>query len=148
MTELSLPLQLAVIRALEDRVRAAKQAITEQLATEMEPGDSKGVNLPASSTRVGRVTLADGKTTVTVTDPAAFRNWVRDNHPTELEDQVRPAFTERVLSQAKVTGELPPGVDVRHGNPYLSFRKAPGADEAVAALWAEHGLDLLQIEGA
>lgn len=114
----------------------------------MTAGDTRAVNLPASSTRVGKVTLADGKTTVVVDDREAFLDWVRTNHPTELEEQVRPAFVEKVLSQAKVTGELPPGVDVRHGNPYLSFRKTTGSDEAVAKLWREHGIGLLQIEGA
>lgn len=143
---LPLPVQLAVLKALEERVKAAKNTVTTSLLDEMGPGDSRGAVLE-DDTRLGRASYNDGRLSIFIEDEATFTTWVRENHPTELVEQVRPSFRDRVLNEAKTTGELPPGVNIRQGEPYITYRGLKGSEEAISRLWATYGPSLLQIEG-
>lgn len=143
---LPLPVQLAIVKALETRVKDVKDTVTTALLEQMGPGDSKGAVLD-DDTRLGRATYNDGRLSVVVEDEALFTKWVRENHPTELVEQVRPSFRDRVLNEAKTSGELPPGVNIRQGDPFITYRGLKGSEEAISRLWATYGPSLLQIEG-
>lgn len=118
--------------------------ISAEFLSQMEEGDAKAATLP-DGVRLGKVTKSGGKQTPTVTDEKAFLAWVQKNHPTEIETTVRPAFRDKVLASAKThgtavdttTGEVIPGVELRTGNPYITFRSERGYQEVVAARWQE-----------
>ena len=121
----------------------------------MDEGDSKAATLP-DGILLGKVTKTRGRATPTVKDEAAFLRWVQDNHPEEIEPTVRAAYRTKVLESAKVhgeavdpsTAEVIPGVELGQGNPYISFRSAPGYQQVVAERWHEiAGPALLEADG-
>lgn len=132
----------AVLRALKDRVRDVEQEISTEFLSALDIGDVKAASLD-DGTLLGKITKAHGKRTPTVTDEAALIEWVRRTHPSEIVETVRPAYRSRLLASAgrhgdavdETTGEIVPGIELRVGDPYVSFRSQPGLSEIVAAHW-------------
>ena len=164
MTELSLPVQLAMacfrleqlkleadeeqkkLRASLEPVtnavneaRAAKTLLQQQLLAEMDRGDKRGANV--GDTRIGSFIYTEGRTSLVVDDAEAFRAWVETKAPDKIVRQVDPDYARRVLNEATVTGELPDGVGIRVGDPYLTFRAAPDAEDTVANLFLQQAED-------
>jgi hypothetical protein len=110
----------------------------------LDEGDSKAANLP-DGVRLGKFTKTRGRLTPTITDERKFLQWVQDRYPDEIEQTIRPAFRTKILDTAKKhgeavdlsTGEVVPGIELRHGDPYISFRSEPGYQEVVAERWHE-----------
>jgi len=110
----------------------------------LDEGDSKAATLP-DGVRLGKITKTRGRVTPTVTDEAALLRWVQTNYPSEIQPTVRPAFLARIFDSLKThgapvdvrTGEVIPGIEARHGDPYVSFRSEPGYQEIVAKRWHE-----------
>jgi len=157
MTELSLPVQLAMARfqleqlklaadeeqkkleaALEplthavNEARAAKTFLQQQLLAQMDRGDNRGANV--NDTRIGTFVYNEGRTSLFVEDADAFRDWVAQKAPEKIVRQVDPDYARRVLNEATATGELPDGVGIRVGDPYLTFRSAPNAEDTISNL--------------
>lgn len=137
-------IRLAVLRALKDRIKQADNDTLATFADDMDSGDSKAATLD-DGTPLGKVYKSKGKTTPTVTDEAALLAWVRANHPDEIEETIRPAYRTALLETAKrygepvdeTSGEIVPGIELRHGEPYVGFRGEKGYGETVAARWSE-----------
>ena len=135
-------MKLAVLRALKTRIRDIELEVSEHFLSTLDIGDAKAASLP-DGTRLGKVTKAAGKATPQVVDEAAFLAWVQKNHPTEIQQSIRPAFREKILSTVKAhgqavddsTGEIVPGIELRQGNPYISFRSEPGYVDAITGQW-------------
>lgn len=110
----------------------------------MDTGDSKAAALE-DGTPLGKVTKSRGRQTPTVIDEPAFTAWVKARYPTEITETVRGSFTTRVLMSAKAygaavdesTGEVIPGVELRSGNPFISWRGDRGWEQVIAARWQE-----------
>jgi hypothetical protein len=137
-----LAVKLAVLRALKSRIRDIELQVSEHFLSTMDVGDAKAAALP-DGTRLGKVTKAAGKSTPQVVDESAFLNWVEQNHPSEIQSSVRPAFRDKILGTVKAhgravdwtTGEVVPGIELRQGDPYISFRSESGYVDAIAGQW-------------
>lgn len=108
----------------------------------MDIGDSKAATLEDGAL-LGKVTKARGRKTPVVLDERQFVEWVSRNYPDEILRDVRPAFRDKILSTAKrygeaidpTSGEFVPGVGLREGDPYISYRAEPGSQEIISARW-------------
>lgn len=133
MSDLPPAVQWAIVRDLQPRLRLVKAAASAAILAEVKPGDSRTAVL-VDGTRLGRVGV-DAGIDVAIENEAAFLEWVRTNHPTEVYETVRPAFRDHILDDAKKNGTLPPGVCVMAGEPYVTF--SAYASKTGPALWAQ-----------
>lgn len=136
---------LAVLKVLSERLREAKALLDNQARELMEPSDRSAVKLDGEL--VGTVTLVTGRSTTRVTDAEALTEWVRRNHPTEVQtvETVRPAFLSMLLAGTGAdpgTGEIIPGIGVSEGAPYPMVRLTADADAVVAVAWQAGRLPL------
>ena len=75
-------------------------------------------------------------------EPATGRLGPRSRY---LQSSVRPAFRDKILGTAKThghavdwtTGEIVPGIELRQGDPYISFRSEPGYVDAIDGQWGD-----------
>lgn len=147
--------RITALRVLEsllkeeiDPARADAREAMETLGAErVRVGDETGTNL-------GSVSLSAGRVTARVADERALLEWVRRNHPTEVQtvEVIRPAFVKVLLDGAVAKadpgeptavgpdGEVLPGVEVVHGQPYVSVRPTTEAKERMRGLLASSGL--------
>lgn len=142
---------LAVLKVLSERIKAAKADLERQARDLMEPSDRAAVKLDGET--VGTVTLTAGRTAAKVTDPAELLAWVREQYPTEVVtvEQIRPAFLTKLLDTSRgtgiagvveETGEVAPGIEVAQGQPYPMIRLTADADAVVSAAWKAGRLPL------
>jgi hypothetical protein len=150
---------------VKDRLTAVRSELQSGLdAAEKEAGTRQiAAALPDGRT-VATLSLTDPNPEAKVTDPDAFKAWVIENFPGEIErrfvTEVREAFTTKLLAEMtaagvprvvdKETGELHdvPGVAVkatRSRNHSLRFKPTGRAD--IAAAWSSGGLALPGITG-
>jgi len=149
-----LAVQLAVVRELEARLKEAKTALNEQLLAGLDEGDRKSAALE-DGTKLGSVTKVAARKTPTVVDEGALARWVKKNRPDEIVETVRISYRNVLLGSAKThgeavdesTGEIVPGIEMREGNPYISYRAAEGAGAVIASRWQELIGGVLEIEG-
>jgi hypothetical protein len=139
-------LHMTLLKALVDRLGAARATAAETLKSTWHVGDRTAGALP-SGVVIGSVTYGKGATRAAVTDRAEFEAWVTATHPGEMETvtttRVRPAYEALLVNAAKqlgvaidaTTGEEVPGIGVRQGDPFPSVRMAKDADEAIAEAW-------------
>lgn len=154
----------ATLKALADvvtdrlkAVRAETQAALD--SAEQETGTRQVAAQLLDGKSVATISLTDPKPEAKVTDADAFKAWVMEAFPGEIERQfvaeVRSAFLQKVLDEMtaagvarvvdKETGELHdvPGVEVkatRSRNHSLRFK--PGGREDIAQAWQEGALAL------
>jgi hypothetical protein len=150
-------LRLIVLKVLAEELAKAKAPVTETLRETWTVGDRNAGKLPDGKV-VGSVTFKNGATGASVTDRAAFEEWVSQVHPEEWETitpapitRVRPAFEKRLTDVAKkegepvdpATGDTVPGITVRQGDPTPAVTLAKGAAELVAEAWRSGELSAL-----
>jgi hypothetical protein len=149
------PLRDAAFRAgfwqvVEQRAKQLKDEAKADLK-QLQPGDA--VQGKWHGQPVAKASMVHGRTKLVVTDEQALLDWVTDLHPTELVYQVNPAFMKQLETRAKElghpvdsNGELVPGVELVEGEPYVSVRKAEGAEMVIAELFrtGKVGLDGIQ----
>lgn len=124
-------------RWLGDEVRALTAATREVVEPQLQPGERVRAELP-DGTVIGAVTIGKPAESAVVTDERALLAWVRKNRPTELIEQVNPAYLDQLKRQAKANGDFPvtadgeviPGIEVRTGS--ASYR--PTVDAAQVPL--------------
>ena len=140
-------MQVAVLKTLADKVAEVdKQVRAELLATMREIGAEKVTAELPDGTAVASVSAAGGTNVKAfVVDDWAFLAWVKENHPTEIEERVSDAFRKRFLDELAANGEVVPGVELGTARPYLSNRFKAGGKDAIAAAWAKGTLQLGQI---
>jgi len=111
---------------------------------------------PTWRTPSATVSLPVSKTRAVVSDPDAVLRWVRTRHPSEVVEQVRPAFARALPGLLKVsgdvvidpeTGEVVPGMAVAEGGIPGSLRIVP-TDEAKARIASEAADMLAAVEAA
>jgi len=129
-----------IVDALSAEIKKDREEHIKPLIEEWRRSGTKSfsVTLP-DGTKIGNVTLAEGKDETVIADDTAFFLWMKANHPEEIEtieipekvipassyEQVKPAALNRLLESeflqagdaiVTVAGEEVPGVE---------FRKAP-----------------------
>jgi hypothetical protein len=127
-----------VFQVLEQRAKELKDAAKAELAA-LEPGDTLAAKWDGQL--LGKATKTAGRTKLVVTDEMKLRYWVAVNHPSELIQSVNPAYLKALESTAREVGavidkdgEVVPGVELVHGDPYVSVRKEKDAPFVVAQL--------------
>jgi hypothetical protein len=166
---LELAQQEATLKALadvvNDRLKAVRAETQAALDTaEKETGTRQVAAKLPDGTPVATLSLTDPKPEAKITDVDAFKAWVMDAFPGEIERrfvaEVRPAFAEKILAEMtaagvarlvdKETGELHdvPGVEVkatRSRNHSLRFK--PEGKNAIAEAWQVGTLTLPGVTG-
>ena len=147
-------LALALIRVLQDRLRAVRAATAKDVTGTWQVSDRNAAVLP-DGTKIGSVVLAKGKRTAAVDDADAFLEWVLVTHPDEVEQtvevRVKRDFVDRMLAFARqtgstvdpATGEEIPGLLVREGDPVPTTTLERDAPHLVANAWQDGRLSEL-----
>lgn len=147
-------MKLATLRALKNRIKEVEAEINLDLLSSLDEGDAKAATLD-DGTRLGKVSVASGRQTPAVVNEQEFLTWVKNSYPSEITETVRESFRTKVLESAKThgvavdekTGEVIPGVTLRVGNPYISFRGERGWEQIIAFRWQELTDQVLAIPG-
>jgi hypothetical protein len=125
-----------IAAAAKDRQDEAKAELAS-----LEPGDTVAAKVGGQI--VGKATQTKGRSKLAVHDEAAFLEWVKAAHPTEVVEAVNPAFVKSLEARAKELGlgpvidnqgEVVPGVEIVSGDPYVTVRKEKDAPLLVAQL--------------
>lgn len=85
----------------------------------------------AAGERLGTVTWTPPQLQAEVLSKAKLLAWVKEHHPTEVVEDVNPAFTKRLMDQAiaqaeqdgVVGGEVLPGIHVGYGKAVMRMTK-------------------------
>jgi predicted metalloendopeptidase len=106
-------------------------------------------------TKLGTVSVSDGKTSAEITNEAALYQWVKKNRPDQLVEVIAPAYLKALLKAAvesgdgvavdEDSGEVIPGIEVSVGDPYVSSR--PNADAKARMRELVAGSKLLGLAG-
>lgn len=136
---------------IEAKAKEQKDAAKAELRS-LEPGDA--VQGKWHGQPVAKASMVQGRTKLVVTDEHWFAEWVKNNHPTEFIEMVNPAYLKALEKTAvdgvviDSQGELVPGVEIREGDPYVSVRKADGAEDVIAELFRTGAVQLDGITAA
>lgn len=131
---------LALCKWLRDRIKGWEDDAKAALG--MAAGERKSAAVDGR--HLGFVTLTKGRKTAKVVDEAALLRFVATHYPTELEQQVRPAFRDRLIKEVLSRGALldPDGVvtddviEVQQGDPYPMTKLDDAADQVMSELLA------------
>jgi hypothetical protein len=140
--------------------RAGVWQVIEQRAKELkDEAKAELVGLEVGDTVAGRwdgkviakATKSKGRTKLAIHDEAAFLEWVKATHPTEVVESVNPAYVKSLEARAKdlglgavidSDGEVVPGVSIIEGEPFVSVRRDKDAPFVVAQLLSSGRLSL------
>ncbi|MEV5543080.1 hypothetical protein AB0L13_40295 [Saccharopolyspora shandongensis] len=135
-------LPAAVLRVLEDRVKAARQQANTNVIESGDPEDR--VTAAHNGQKIGSVSISKGRQSARVNDPDRFARWIAEHYPAEVEHKtiVREAFVKAVMDATKAAGQpcMPdgtldvPGVEIYEGEPYVTVRLTHEAAEIVAEM--------------
>lgn len=123
---------------LKDAVGALAEEARQRAGVAMrEQASEKQAVLNAAGDRMGTVTLTGGELKAEVFDKTRLLAWVKEHHPTEVYEEVRPAFLHgllgNVVAQAQadgvISGEVLPGIRVGETEPTLRITKTKVARE-------------------
>lgn len=127
-----------VYQIIEQAAKARKDEARAQLSA-LEPGDTLAAKWDGQL--LGKATMTTGRTKLVVTDEAKLLEWLQKNHPTEIVITPNPAYLKALETMARDVGavidnqgEIVPGVELVHGDPYVSVRKEKDAPFVVAQL--------------
>jgi hypothetical protein len=141
--------KVALLTALKDAVEAELDAARAEArdviikAREELGVKSVEVTIPSGEV-VATVTVAGGGVAPAVHYEDTFLRWVKENHPTEVVESVRPTFSKALLGRLEpagdrwvdsATGEVVDGIGGRTKSEYISVRFKPEGREAVAEAW-------------
>lgn len=119
-----------------------RAALSERARKELlEDGIAPSWHLP----KVAKVVLGVTKEAAYVADADKLTAWIASRHPHQLVQTVRPAFVTHLVASVvvegdvavdKETGEIVPGIGVRHGGlpASLSIKAEPGVKAELAEL--------------
>ena len=149
--------KVALLTALKDAVEAELDAARAEArdviikAREELGVKSVEVTVPDGEV-VATVTVAGGGTAPAVHYDETFLAWVKENHPTEVVEAVRPAFSKALLGRLEQagdkfvdpnTGEVVAGIGERLKSEYISVRFKPEGRAVIAEAWRSSEIGLL-----
>jgi len=130
--------RFAALRTLE---AALKHVLADAGEATIQHGSDTGAD--RWRTPWGTVSVAVRDDKPSISDEAALLAWVKDNHPGEVVETVRPAFTKALLERAAIidgmvidtaTGEALPWAGIREGAVYVTTPTGDAKAKATA-LW-------------
>lgn len=132
---------VAALKVIGEILQGQQAQEKAELIAALQELGVKQLEVQLGDAPLASVSVAKGRKTARVANPAEFLQWVVDNHPSEIETvtRVRHAYERAVLDTAKregvaidsATAEFIPGVEVGDGDPYLVTKLAEGAHENV-----------------
>jgi hypothetical protein len=132
-----------VFQVLEQRAKELKDAAKAELA-QLQPGDTIGGSWDGQL--LGKATMTSGRSKIVVTDQQRLVEWLQYSHPTEIVISANPAYVSTLRDVNGVVidkqGEPVPGVELVHGDPYVSVRKQPDSPFIVAQLLSSGRISL------
>lgn len=127
-----------VFQIVEQAAKARKDEARAELSR-LEPGDTLAAKWDGQL--LGKTTMTTGRTKLVVTDEGKLLEWLQKTHPTEIVITPNPAYLKALEATARDVGvvidnqgEIVPGVELTHGDPYVSVRKEKDAPFVVAQL--------------
>jgi hypothetical protein len=127
-----------VYQIIEQAAKARKDEARAELAA-LEPGDTIAGKWDGQL--LGKATMTTGRMKLVVTDEQKLLEWLQYNQPDEIVMSINPAYLRLLESRAKEVGgvidskgELIPGLELVHGDPYVSVRKEKDSPFLVAQL--------------
>lgn len=138
----ALAAKLAGLKYLADLVKAETDATKTALADAMDEGDRKTATWTDGQSWVDIGTVSRSRasetTDVVITDEDALIDWVRTHGGDGIRtiEALADWKTAELLSSARATGELLPGMDIVTSRrpSYVSVRLSPKQAEGIAAL--------------
>lgn len=137
---------------IEAKAKEQKDAAKAELKS-LEPGDA--VSGKWHGQPVAKATMSRGRKRFAVTSEQGLADWVAERWPSETVTRVNPAFMKSLEKDAldkggliDRAGEVCPFVEVVEGDPYVSVRKADGADAVIAELFRTGAVGLDGIASA
>jgi hypothetical protein len=123
---------------IEQTAKTHKDAAKAELAA-LEPGDTIAGKWDGQL--LGKATKTAGRTKLVVTDEQRLVEWLQYSHPEEITISPNAAYLKALESKARDVGqvidnqgEIVPGCELVHGEPYVSVRKEKDAPFVVAQL--------------
>ena len=152
LREAQLKTQLEAVQAYMASVKAQYDGAREQVQAALDSEESRGVTqfgaLMPTGHLIAKVLLLDPDPAPYITDELAFKDWVRDNYPTEhsvrFVREVRTAWQSTLFKAMQklgkpvdpTTGELVPGIaipEARKRSHRLTF-ETDGQEHIAAAI--------------
>ncbi|MEU6034017.1 hypothetical protein ABZ801_01265 [Actinomadura sp. NPDC047616] len=141
-----LSLRVAVLAALANKIAEADEDTRKALMTSLVGvGADRAAAVLPDGTKVASVALVGGAAVAKVVDEDAFLTHVKATRPDEVIEVVRPSYRKALLAQAAKNGEEIPGVQLRHGTPYLRNSFVKDGQAAIAAAWIDGQLSLPEL---
>lgn len=91
--------RLAVLKALSAGLAAVIKDTEAQI---LELSDETGAD--HFDTPYGPLSVGGGDARIQIADERGFLEWVKENHPEQIMDAVRPAYTKALLAQLREVG--------------------------------------------
>lgn len=136
-----------VWQVIEQRAKELKDAAKADLAKGLEAGDSVAGKWDGRT--IAKATMTKGRDKFVIDDEELFLAWVKQFHPTEIVESVRPSFVESLKISSKDLavpidrdGTVVDGVVWEKGDSYVSVRRDPEAPFIVAQLLSGGRLSL------
>jgi hypothetical protein len=127
-----------VYQIIEQAAKARKDEARGELSA-LEPGDTLAAKWDGQL--LGKATMTSGRSQIVVTDEKKLLEWLQYNQPDEIVMSINPAYLRLLESRAKEVGgvidsqgEPIPGLELVHGDPYVSVRKEKDSPFLVAQL--------------
>lgn len=125
----------------EAKAEAAKKGF-------VDPGDSVRAVLPGYGD-LGTVYRTQDGSTAYVSNDRVLLEWVKENHPGEIVETIRPAYLAALLEQAtaagaalvidpatkKPTGETIPGIDIKPTSGFVAVKQTAEQKAALVNAW-------------
>ena len=143
------------VQVVKKKVEAADARVRELLSARLDAGERVPGRI--GDQKIGAATRTEPKPAARITDGAAFRAWVREHRPEEIQtvESVNAAFEKSILKVITDCGGLPdpdtgevvdvPGVHIITGVPQLRVVPDSGAEQIIAAAIADEGLSLAEL---
>lgn len=138
-----LSLELAAISLVADQAKKKKDELRARLQAEMEAIGADRVKAEIEGKAVAYTTTSKPKVKRVITQRRYFINWVKENHPTEIVEEVRESFEKVILDAFRFEngmaispdGEMVGWLVEEIGDPYLVTKfHADGREMLIDAL--------------
>lgn len=143
MKEKSLDLAIATLMA--DVVKDHRDKLRQEIADKFRMIGADSTKVKVGETTIGKISLIEQKPKIYIADEHKFLQWVLQNRPDEIIQQVRESFQKFVLDMVETddgqtfvfsgTGEIVEGLGIRSGSSYVSTRfEKSGRETLINAL--------------
>lgn len=138
-----LSLELAAISLVADQAKKRKDELRAQLKAEMDAIGADRVKAEIDGQSIGYVTTTKPRKKLTITNRRYFIQWVKENYPTEIIEEVRESFEKVILPSFRfehgmaisTAGEMVGWLVEEEGEPYLTTKlSAEGREMLIDAL--------------